>query len=70
VGPALYGLILAVTSYHSYKAGTPAPSQPGPALTGLVVGFSLLPGVLTLASVPFLQRYKAVDDELSARVMA
>jgi Na+/melibiose symporter-like transporter len=69
VGPALYGLLLALTGYHSYKAGTPAPEQPGSALTGLVVGFSVLPGVLTLASLPFLQRYKAVDDDLSARVL-
>jgi Na+/melibiose symporter-like transporter len=69
VGPALYGLILAVSSYHSYKAGTPAPRQPGSALTGLVVGFAVLPGLLTLASLPFLQRYKAIDADLSARVL-
>jgi Na+/melibiose symporter-like transporter len=70
VGPALYGVILALTSYHSYKAGTPAPSQPGSALTGLVVGFSLLPGVLTLASLPLLRQYKSIDDALSAKVLA
>jgi Na+/melibiose symporter-like transporter len=69
VGPALYGLILAVTSYHSYKAGTPAPRQPGSALTGLVLGFSVLPGVLTLASIPFLRRYRTIDADLSARVL-
>jgi Na+/melibiose symporter-like transporter len=69
VGPALYGLILAVTSYHSYKAGTPAPAQPGSALTGLVVGFSVLPGLLTLASIPFLRRYKTVDDALSLKAL-
>ncbi|MFN2539964.1 MAG: MFS transporter [Mycobacteriales bacterium] len=69
VGPALYGLILALSSYHSYEAGTPAPAQPGSALTGLVVGFSVLPGLLTLSSIPFLRRYKAIDEELSARVL-
>jgi hypothetical protein len=34
-----------------------------------VVGFAVLPGLLTLASLPFLQRYKAIDADLSARVL-
>jgi hypothetical protein len=29
----------------------------------------VLPGLLTLASVPFLRRYKAIDDDLSTRVL-
>jgi GPH family glycoside/pentoside/hexuronide:cation symporter len=70
VGPALYGLVLAVTSYRSYTAPEPAPVQPHSALTGLVVAFSILPGLLTLASLPFLRRYRAIDDDLSARVLA
>ncbi|MCU1595442.1 MAG: transporter [Frankiales bacterium] len=69
VGPALYGLILAVTSYHSTTPGKFVSSQPDSAIAGLVVGFSLLPGLLTLASLPFLLRYKAIDDELSVRVL-
>jgi GPH family glycoside/pentoside/hexuronide:cation symporter len=69
IGPALYGLILAVTSYHSSTPGKFVAHQPSSALTGLVVGFSVLPGLLTLASLPFLRRYRGIDDELSARVL-
>jgi Na+/melibiose symporter-like transporter len=70
VGPALYGVILAASGYVSYKAGDPAPPQPGSALTGLVVGFSVLPGLLTLGSLPFLRTYRTIDDELNAKVLA
>jgi GPH family glycoside/pentoside/hexuronide:cation symporter len=71
IGPALYGLILAITHYTSYTArtGVAAPPQPASALTGLVIGFSVLPGLLTLASLPFLRRYRGIDDEISARVL-
>jgi Na+/melibiose symporter-like transporter len=69
VGPALFGVILAISGYHSYDAGTKAPVQTDAAVLGLVLGFSVLPGLLTLASLPFLQRYKEIDDDLSSRVL-
>ena len=70
IGPALYGLILAATHYVSFTAGHQVPSQPASAVTGLVVGFSVLPSVLTLASIPLLRRYREIDAELHARMLA
>ncbi len=69
VGPALYGLILAVSGYASSTPGHFKAHQSDAATLGLVLGFSLLPGFLTLVSLPFLQRYKAIDDQLSAKVL-
>ena len=54
--------MLALGSYHS---GTDlddftghAASQPDSALTAIVLGFSLLPAVLIVASLVFLSRYR------------
>ena len=69
VGPALYGLILALTHYVSFTAGHKVPAQPNSAVTGLLVGFSVLPAVLTLASLPLLRRYRDIDAELAARLL-
>lgn len=69
VGPALYGLILAVTGYVSSTPGHFKEHQSDTATLGLVLGFSVLPGLLTLASLPFLQRYKTIDDELSTKAL-
>lgn len=64
LGPALYGAILALTGFVS-SAADERVVQPGSAVTGLVVGFSLLPGALVLLSVPLLRRYAATDARLS-----
>jgi Na+/melibiose symporter-like transporter len=66
VGPALYSLILALSGYVSHAADEKV-AQPGSAITGLVVGFSVLPAVLTLASLPLLRRYTATDSALSGK---
>lgn len=66
VGPALYSLVLFLTGYVSHKANEQI-AQPPSAITGLVVAFSILPGLLTLASIPLLRKYAAVDDALSIR---
>ncbi|MCW2598211.1 MAG: transporter [Frankiales bacterium] len=68
VGPALYSLILALSGYVSHAADEKV-AQPGSALTGLVVAFSVLPAVLTLASIPLLRRYTAADSALSGTVL-
>jgi Na+/melibiose symporter-like transporter len=60
VGPALYSLVLALSHYRSHRADQ-AVAQPSSALTGLVLAFSVLPAVLTLASLPLLRRYHPVD---------
>jgi Na+/melibiose symporter-like transporter len=66
VGPALYGLALAVTGFVSSSADEKV-AQPGSALTGVTLGFSLLPAVLVLLSLPVLKKYAATDAALSAR---
>ncbi|MGB8651346.1 MAG: MFS transporter [Mycobacteriales bacterium] len=68
VGPALYSLVLAASGYVSHAADEKV-SQPGSALTGLVVAFSVLPALLTAASLPLLRRYRAMDDHLATRVL-
>ena len=71
--PPLKGreLILAVCGYVSSTPGhfVAKDQQPDAAVLGLILGFSVLPGLLTLASIPFLNRYKAIDDDLSAKVL-
>jgi GPH family glycoside/pentoside/hexuronide:cation symporter len=68
VGPALYSLLLALSGYHSHRADE-AITQPSSALTGLVVAFSVLPAVLTLASLPLLNRYRHIDASMSTSVL-
>ncbi|MFN2522097.1 MAG: MFS transporter [Mycobacteriales bacterium] len=65
LGPALYGVSLALTGFVS-SAADERVAQPDSALTGLTAGFSLLPAVVVLASLPVLRRYAAVDAALSA----
>ena len=65
VGPALYGGLLAVSGFVSSAADVRV-DQPDSALTGLVLGFSVLPGLLVLASVPLLRRCVAADTAAHA----
>ena len=65
LGPALYGLSLAVSGFVSSSADQKV-AQPSSAMTGLILGFSLLPAVFVLGSLPILRRYASVDAELSA----
>ena len=63
LGPALYGGLLALTGFVSSAADVRV-DQPGSALTGLVLGFSILPGLLVLASIPLLRRCAQADAAL------
>jgi Na+/melibiose symporter-like transporter len=61
LGPALYAAVLTLGGYRSSTTGDVA--QPDSALTAITLGFSLLPAVLTLASLWWLRRY-ALDADL------
>lgn len=56
IGPALVLLLLAVTGYISTTAGQ-AVVQPGSAITGVTLAFSVLPVVLVALSLPLILRY-------------
>ena len=68
LGPAVYALVLALGSYRSstdVDDFTASGFQPDSALTAIVLGFSLLPAVLILASLFFLRRYSLDADVVS-----
>jgi GPH family glycoside/pentoside/hexuronide:cation symporter len=54
IGPGLYGLILAIGGYVS-SAGEEV-TQPGSAVTAVVIGTGLVPAVFALAALPLLRR--------------
>ncbi len=57
LGPGVFALILAATSFRSADLDTPV-VQPDSALTGLSAGFSLVPALLLLISVPPLLAFR------------
>ncbi|MFB4306197.1 MFS transporter [Actinomadura sp. GTD37] len=57
LGPGIFALILAVSSFDSSDFDTPV-VQPGSALTGMTAGFTLVPALLLLLSVPLLLAYR------------
>lgn len=63
LGPAIVGLILAVTGFVPSEAGESV-AQPGTAINGIVVSFSLLPALLLVASLPILRRYDLTENRL------
>jgi Na+/melibiose symporter-like transporter len=69
LGPALYGGVLALTGFVSSAADVRV-EQPDSAVTGLVLGFSLMPAALVLLSIPLVRRYAATDAALSSRTLA
>lgn len=54
LGPGLFGLILSAGGYVSTVDSSAA--QPGSAVTAILLGFSLLPGVLVVLGIPLLRR--------------
>lgn len=62
LGPAIYGQVIALGGYRSSTTGDVA--QPDSALNAIVVGFSLLPAVLTVASLWWLRRYSLEAQEV------
>ena len=69
LGPALYGGLLALSGFASSAAGEQVAQTDG-AITGLVLGFGLLPAVLVLASLPLLRRCAATDAALARTEVA
>lgn len=60
LGPGVFALVLAIGGYRSSTGDDVA--QPDSALTAITLGFSLLPAVLTLASLWWLRRYTLDED--------
>lgn len=60
VGPGLLGGLLALAGYVSGGAEVP---QPGSAITAVRLGFSVVPALLVLASLPVLARYRLDPQE-------
>lgn len=60
VGPALYALTLAAAGFVSSAADERVQQSSG-ALLGVVLGFSVLPALLMLLSVPLLRRYPDLE---------
>jgi len=66
LGPGIFGLVLAAGGYVSSRSGSV--DQPDSAVTAIVLGFSLLPAALTLASLWWLARYSLTPDDVAAAV--
>ncbi|MDQ1250215.1 MAG: glycoside/pentoside/hexuronide:cation symporter, family [Actinomycetota bacterium] len=62
VGPALVLSVLAITGFVSSTADVQV-SQPGSAVTGVLLAFTVLPTVLTLLSLLLLRRYRLNPSE-------
>ena len=62
LGPAVFALVLTVGDYRSSTSGDVA--QPDSALTAIVLGFSLLPALLTVVSLAWLARYSLDAEEV------
>lgn len=58
-GPALYAAVLALSSFVSAPADERV-AQPASALTGVLVGMTVLPAVLLAVSLPLLARFTRV----------
>lgn len=62
LGPGLFGLVLQLGGYRSGEDAV----QPDSATTAILLGFTVLPGVLILAGLPLLARYDLTPDRLAA----
>ena len=68
LGPGVFALVLAIGGYRSSTDGDVV--QPDSALTAIVLGFSVLPAVLTALSLLWLRRYSLDAAEVDAAVTA
>jgi Na+/melibiose symporter-like transporter len=64
LGPGIFGLVLAAGGYVSTRTGSV--TQPDSAVTAIVLGFSVLPAALTLASLWWLARYSLTPQVVAA----
>jgi glycoside/pentoside/hexuronide:cation symporter, GPH family len=67
VGPALFAGVLALTGFVETEGGAIV-AQPQAALTGIVLGFAVVPSLLMLLSLLFIRRYDL--DEAAVRQLA
>ncbi len=67
LGPGLLGLILAVTGFVSSTGGHLV-AQPGSALIGVMIGFSIVPAVIVAASLLIARRYDLTAERLEALI--
>jgi Na+/melibiose symporter-like transporter len=65
LGPALFSLVLAATGFVSSRAGEKI-LQPELAITGIALGFSVVPALLLALSVPLIRRYSVSAEDLAA----
>jgi GPH family glycoside/pentoside/hexuronide:cation symporter len=65
LGPALFSLLLAATGFVPARAGEAA-LQSDLAVTGIALGFSLLPTLLIALSVPLIRCYSVTAEDLAA----
>lgn len=63
LGPGLFALVLALGGYVSSTGGDVA--QPDSAVTAIVLGFSLVPGVLVLLSLWWLRGYRLTAADVT-----
>ena len=66
IGPGLLGLLLALAGYVS-STGDVVVAQSGTAVMAVRIGFSVVPALLVLASLPVLARYRLDPAEEAAR---
>jgi Na+/melibiose symporter-like transporter len=65
LGPGLLGAVLAVAGYVSSTVDETV-TQPGSALAAVRLGFSVLPAVLVLASLPLVRAYRVTAADVAA----
>ena len=63
LGPGVFGLVLALGGYVSSTGADVA--QPASAVTAIVLGFSLLPGLLVLLSLAWLARFTLTSADVA-----
>jgi Na+/melibiose symporter-like transporter len=63
LGPAMFGLVLALGGFVSSTSGETV-TQPDSALTAIAIGFGVVPALLMLMSLPVLRRYRLTEAEL------
>ncbi|WP_336645842.1 MFS transporter [Microbacterium sp. USHLN186] len=63
LGATVLSIVLALTGYIETTADVEV-SQPGAAVTGIAIAFSLLPAVLMLASLVVLARYRLREHDI------
>jgi glycoside/pentoside/hexuronide:cation symporter, GPH family len=65
VGPALFAGVLAITGFIETESGAIV-DQPASALTGLTLGFTVLPAALILLGLAFVRGYDLDEDAVAA----